>query len=171
MERIAEAPTHMPTNLTPAIINAAILGFEQQKARIDDQIAELRGLLDGGTKPAPAATPEATTVKRKISAAARRRMALGQKARWAKLKGESMSPAPIATPEPPKAKRKLSKAGRAAIIAATKARWDRIRAEAAKAKPVVAEKSSVKKSAAKKAAAKKPQKKAAKAPEAGATAQ
>jgi hypothetical protein len=150
----------MPTNLKPEIINAAILGFEQQKTRIDDQIAELRTMLDG-TKPTPAATPEATTVKRKISAAARRRMALGQKARWAKLKGESVSPAPIATPEPPKAKRKLSKAGRAAIVAATKARWDRIRAEAAKAKPAVAEKSSVKKSAAKKAAAKKPQKKAA----------
>jgi hypothetical protein len=83
-------------------------------------------------------------------------MALGQKARWAKLKGESVSPAPIATPEPPKAKRKLSKAGRAAIVAATKARWDRIRAEAAKATPAVA-----KKSTAKKAAAKKPQKTAA----------
>jgi hypothetical protein len=146
----------MPTNLTPAIINAAILGFEQQKARIDDQIAELRAMMSGGTKPTPAATPEATTAKRKISAAARRRMALGQKARWAKLKGESVSPAPIATPEPLKTKRKLSAAGRAAIVAATKARWDRIRAEAAKAKPAVAEKSSVKK-----AAAKKPQKKAA----------
>ena len=161
MERIEEAPTHMPTNLKPEIINAAILGFEQQKSRIDDQIAELRALLDGGTKPTPAATPEATTAKRKISAAARRRMALGQKARWAKLKNESVSPAPIATPEPPKAKRKLSAAGRAAIVAATKARWDRIRAEGPKSKPAVAEKSSVKKSAAKKAAAKKPQKKAA----------
>ena len=146
----------MPTNLPQEIINAAILGFEQQKARIDDQIAELRAMMPGGTKPTPAATPEATTAKRKISAAARRRMALGQKARWAKLKGESVSPAPIATPEPPKAKRKLSKAGRAAIVAATKARWDRIRAEAAKAKPAVS-----KKSATKKAAAKKPQKKAA----------
>jgi hypothetical protein len=32
----------MPTHkLTPAIINAAIAGFEQQKLRLDDQIAEL----------------------------------------------------------------------------------------------------------------------------------
>ena len=161
MERIEEAPTHMPTRLRPEIINAAILGFEQQKTRIDVQIAELRALMPGGAKPTPAATPEATTVKRKISAAARRRMALGQKARWAKLKGESVSPAPIATPEPPKAKRKLSAAGRAAIVAATKARWDRIRAEAAKAKPAVAKKSAVKKSATKKTSEKKPQKNAA----------
>ena len=151
----------MPTRLRPEIINAAILGFEQQKSRIDDQIAELRAMMSGGTTPTAAATHEVPTHKRKISAAARRRMALGQRARWAKLKGASVSPAPIATPEPPKAKRKLSAAGRAAIIAATKARWDRVRAEAAKSKPAVAEKSSVKKSAAKKPAGKKPQKKAA----------
>jgi hypothetical protein len=145
----------MPTNLKPEIINAAILGFEQQKARIDDQIAELRAMLDGGTKPIPAATPEATTAKRKISAAARRRMALGQQKRWAAIKGTA-EPSHTGTPEPPKPKRILSAAGRAAIVAATKARWDRIRAEAAKATPAVA-----KKSTAKKAAAKKPQKTAA----------
>ena len=146
----------MPTRLTPEIVKAAILGFEQQKVRIDEQIAELRAMMSSGAKPAPAPTNEAPTRKRKISAAARRRMALGQQKRWAKLKGESVSPAPVATPESPKAKRKLSAAGRAAIIAATKARWDRVRAEAAKAKPAVAEKA-----AAKKAAGKKPQKKAA----------
>ena len=39
----------MPTHkLTPAIINAAILGFEQQKLRIDVQMAELRAMLPGG---------------------------------------------------------------------------------------------------------------------------
>jgi hypothetical protein len=136
----------MPTKLPPAIIIAAITGFESQKIRIDAEIATLRSLLEGGTNPTPAATPEAPTGKRKISAAARRRMALGQKARWAKLKGESEPPAP--TPEPAKAKRKLSKAGRAAIVAATKKRWALKRAEAAKSKPVV------KKSGAKKTAVK-----------------
>ena len=35
----------MPTrNLTPQIINAAILGFEEQKRHIDTQIAELRAM-------------------------------------------------------------------------------------------------------------------------------
>jgi hypothetical protein len=119
----------MPTNLTPEIINAAILGFEEQKRHIDVQIAELRSMLDGGsTKPTPAAmpeaptaTPEATTGKRKISVAARRRMALGQQARWAKIRGESEPPAP-ATAEAPKPKRKLSKEGRANIVAALKKR-------------------------------------------------
>ena len=69
MERIEEPPTHMPTRLSPEIINAAFLGFEQQKARIDDQIAELRAMMPGGTTPT-AATHEAPTRKRKISAAA-----------------------------------------------------------------------------------------------------
>ena len=39
----------MPTpKLTPEIITAAIAGFEQQKTRIDAQIAELRAMLPGG---------------------------------------------------------------------------------------------------------------------------
>ena len=65
----------MPTKLTNEIIIAAITGFESQKTRIDLQIAELQAMLDGGTKPTPAATPEAPTRKRKkFSAAARKRM-------------------------------------------------------------------------------------------------
>src|ERR1035437_1066597 len=48
----------MPTHkLTPEIINAAVEGFEQQKLRIDAQIAELRAMLTG-TPTEPAAAPE-----------------------------------------------------------------------------------------------------------------
>lgn len=134
----------MPTpKLTNEIIIAAIDGFESQKTRIDAQIAELRAMLPGG--PGVAATrPEAPARKRKIiSAAARRRMALGQKARWAKLKGES-EPAP-ATPGATKPKRKLSASGRAAIVAALKKRWAAKKAE----KPVGAKKITPKKAVAK----------------------
>src|ERR1019366_6060229 len=101
----------MPTQqLTAEIITAAIEGFEFQKRRIDDQIAELRALLPGGPAES-AATPEAPTRKRKkFSAASRRKMAMAQKARWAKIRGESESPAP-ATPVPPKPKRRISKEG------------------------------------------------------------
>jgi len=122
---------HMPTKLTPEIITAAILGFEEQKRHIDGQIAELRAVLSGGPAK-PAATSEAAPPKRKVSAAARRRMALAQKARWAKIRGESEPPAP-ATPKPPKPKRKLSAAGRRAIVNALKKRWALKRAESAKA--------------------------------------
>src|ERR1039458_3396041 len=37
----------MPKQLTPEIINAAIVGFEQQQLHIDTQIAELRAMLSG----------------------------------------------------------------------------------------------------------------------------
>jgi hypothetical protein len=112
----------MPTTLTAEIIYAAILGFESQKTRIDAQIGELRAMLDGGTKPNPAAPPEAPTGKRrKFSPAARRRMKEAQQRRWAKIRGESEPSAPT-TPEPAKPKRKLSKAGRKAISDATKRR-------------------------------------------------
>ena len=81
---------NMPTNLTHEIINAAIEGFESQKTRIDQQIAELRTMLDGGSKSTAAATPEAPIrVRRKFSAAARRRMKEAQQRRWAKIRGES----------------------------------------------------------------------------------
>ena len=104
--------------LTPEILNAAIEGFESQKARIDTRIAELRQMLNGGPV-VPAATPEAAPPKRTVSAAARRRMALGQKKRWAAIKEGAESPSQ-ATAEPSKPKRKLSAAGRAAIVAARK---------------------------------------------------
>jgi hypothetical protein len=119
----------MPTKLTPEIIAAAILGFEEQKGHIDSQIGELRAALTGGPTE-PVATPEPPTRKRKrFSAASRRKMAMAQKARWAKLRGESEPSAPA---KAPKAKRRISKEGLARIIAATKKRW-RLQRAAAKA--------------------------------------
>jgi hypothetical protein len=49
----------MPTKLNPQILTAAIIGFEEQKRHIDLQIAELRAMLDGGSRTTPAAMPEA----------------------------------------------------------------------------------------------------------------
>src|SRR5450759_4299526 len=113
---------HMPTHkLTPEIINAAVEGFEQQKLRIDAQIAELRQMLTG-TPTATAATPEVPKGKRRMSAAARKRIGDAQRKRWAESKKES-GPSSLVAPEAPKPKRKLSAAGKAAIVAALKKRW------------------------------------------------
>lgn len=130
----------MPTpKLTAEIITAAIQGFEFQKASIDGKLAELRAMLPGGS-PEAAATPEAPTRKRKkFSAASRRKMALAQKARWAKIKGKSEPSAP-ATAKPAKKKRKLSAAGKKAIQEALRKRWAAKRAEAAKGQPSSAKK-------------------------------
>jgi hypothetical protein len=136
----------MPTHkLTPEIINAAILGFEQQKVRIDAEIAELRAMLPGG-RPEPVAKPEAPRGKRrKFSAGARQRMKEAQQRRWAKIRGESEQRS-LPVKEPSKPKRKLSAAGKAAIVAALKKRWAAKRA-AMKAAPAAAKKA-VKKNAA-----------------------
>jgi hypothetical protein len=52
-----------------------------------------------------------------VSAASRRKMALAQKARWAKAKGLA-----------PKPKRTISAAGRKRIAAAQRARWAKLKA-------------------------------------------
>ncbi len=120
----------MPAKFTPEILTAAIEGFESQKRRLDEQIAELRQMLGGGRRE-PGSSPRPTRRGgRKMSAAGRARIAEAQRKRWAQAK-KSQS-APESTPEPSKPKRKLSAAGRRRIIEATKARWARVRAEAAK---------------------------------------
>ena len=152
----------MPTpKLNAEIIAAAIEGFESQKRRIDTQIGELRAMLSGG-RTEGTATPEAPTRKRKVSAAARRRMAEGQKKRWAAIKAESKRAGIAARPEPAKPKRKISAAGRRAISEATKRRWALKRAEAAKEQPAGAKKAAKQKTAAKKTAKKAPAKPAKK---------
>jgi hypothetical protein len=135
----------MPTKLNSEILGAAIEGFEAQKRRIDDQIRELRARLSGGSVE-PAAMPQALgRGRKKFSAASRRKMALAQKARWAKIRGAS-GPSTPATPKPAKPKRRISEEGMKRIIAAAKKRWRS--AKAAKAQPATAKKAAVKKEAA-----------------------
>ncbi len=122
----------MPTKFTNEILAAAIEGFQAQKQRLDAQIAELRQLLTGGS-PEPAATPEPTRKRGKMSAAARQRMVEAQRKRWASAKKESGVAAETAEPVVKKPKRRLSAAGRQRIIDATKKRWAAVRAAAARA--------------------------------------
>lgn len=107
----------MPQVLTNEIIQAAIEGFESQKKRIDSQIANLKTILTG--RSAESSTLAAGGSG--ISAAPRRRMALGQKERWAAIK-KAVAPETTRSSEAPK-KSRLSPAGRRAIAAAAKKRW------------------------------------------------
>ena len=114
--------------LTDAIIEAAITGFEEQKRKIDEQIAELRSMRAGSL--APSASAPEKQPRRKMSAAGRKAIAAAQRKRWAEKKDSSASPAKGAKPAK---KRVLSAEGRAAIIAATKKRWAAKKAADAKA--------------------------------------
>jgi hypothetical protein len=144
----------MPIKLNTEILTAAIEGLEAQKSRIDTRIAEIRQILRHG-RLEPAAPPELPKRRRKMSAAARKRIGDAQRKRWAEAKWESEPPAQPATSETPKAKRTLSAAGRKRIIEATKKRWATIHAAKQAEKPAVAKKAVVKKPVGKKTAAKK----------------
>jgi len=148
----------MPTpKLTNEIINAAIEGFESQTARLDQQIAELRAMLPGGTT--EPATPEpAKRKRRKMSAAGRKAIAEAQRKRWAASKVQSAR----STPERAKPKRKLSAAAKAKLVAnlkkarAAKAAKSTAAAKAAPArKKATAKKVAAKRAPVKKVAAKK----------------
>ena len=123
----------MLKKLNDEIARAAIEGFTAQKAHLNQRIAELREMLNGGPAQ-PAAAPETAPRKgRKMSAAARRRIATAQRARWANIRGESKPAAPAAT-KATKPKRTISPEGLKRIIAATKKRW-RLQRVGAKRKP------------------------------------
>ena len=147
----------MPTRLTNEIIAAAIDGFEAQKKRVEQQIAELRAKLSGKTAEAGATLEAPKRKRRKMSAAGRKAIAAAQRKRWARIRGESESaPARAKAQKAPKAKRRISAEGMKRIIAATKKRW-RL-AKAAKAASTAKRKAApaATKVAVKKAAAKTP---------------
>jgi hypothetical protein len=85
--------TSVGTN-DPVFLAAALEGLKLQRARIDDQILQVEGLLGKrrpGRPPASAAAvetaaPAAPRRKRKLSAAARARIAAAQKKRWAEYR-------------------------------------------------------------------------------------
>jgi hypothetical protein len=114
--------------LSNEVVIAAILGFEEQKRRIDSHIADLRAMLTGAPAEDGQPSEPAKRGRWKMSVAGRKAIAEAQRKRWAAKKGES-SAAPTRAPKP---KRKLSAEGKAAIVAALKKRWAAKKAAAKK---------------------------------------
>lgn len=94
--------------IDPGVLQAALLGYEIQRSRIDAAIAEIRAELGGvpprRSKVDPAGPVEQATLRKKrFSASARRRMAAAQKKRWAAKKAEiAKKAAPAEQKAPPK---------------------------------------------------------------------
>ena len=107
-------------DLTASQLNR-IIAIKEKIESLQSEIASIAD--DGGEAPDPVEKVK----RRRMSAAARKRIAAGAKARWAKVKG-------VAAKLVKKGKRRLSAAGRAAIIAGTKARWAKLKG-ATKATP------------------------------------
>ena len=90
---------------------------------IKEQIENLKSQLEafGGETGNTAVGEQIKRGRRRMSASARRKIGLAQKARWAKAKGVETAPAAGK-------RRRMSAAGRARIAAAAKARWAKFRA-------------------------------------------
>ena len=111
----------MPKKLTDEIVIAAIDGFRAQRSRLDQRVAEIREMLNGGPQGAAAAKP-ALRERRKFSAATLRRMRKAQRLRWANIRGKS-DPAAHSKSKAVRPKRRISPEGMKRIIAATKKPW------------------------------------------------
>jgi hypothetical protein len=99
-----------------------------QVEKLDQAISVIESLSGTGT------SRNANQPKRIISAASRRKMALAQKARWAKAgKGPQPAVGAAKTRSSAPARRTMSAAARKKIAAFQKARWAKIRAGQKKA--------------------------------------
>ena len=95
--------------------------LQQERDRLNQAIAALAPLA--GEYKKAAIRRGATRPRRTLSATARRRISIAQKARGAKVRG-SKTPAPVRT---------MSQAARNKIAAAQRARWAKTRAQQKKA--------------------------------------
>ena len=93
--------------------------LEQERARLD-QVIQVIGNLVGRNR--TGIRTKRKRSKRTLSAAARRKISLAQKARWAKTRRTVLPPV-----------RTMSRAGRNKIAAAQRARWAKTRAQQKKA--------------------------------------
>jgi hypothetical protein len=72
-----------------SLLSAALEGLEAQKQKIEEQIQQVQSMLGRPRGRRPAATrakPEKARPERRLSKAARKRIALAQKRRWAEYR-------------------------------------------------------------------------------------
>jgi hypothetical protein len=79
------------TAVDKSILEAALIGLEQQKAEIDAKAAEIRRRLRGLPSAAKPEAEPAARAKRVLSPAARRRIAAATRKRWAAYRAAKAS--------------------------------------------------------------------------------
>jgi hypothetical protein len=105
-----------------------------QVEKLDQAIAVVESLNGSGTsRPINQPTRITPAPTRIISAASRRKMALAQKARWAKVRGTSQPMALAKTTASAPVKRTMSAAARRKIAAFQRARWAKLKTQQKKA--------------------------------------
>src|SRR5450759_1629754 len=109
-------------------IQSIVAQLRQEASRIEQAIAALAGL---GSQPArrgrppkrSLAKPEGGQKRRRMSAAARKRISAAMKQRWAKWKGKSAPTKAKATPKTSTGRKPMSAAMWKKLSALMKARW------------------------------------------------
>jgi hypothetical protein len=98
-------------------IESIVSALKEQRGRIDQAVTALEGI---GSRARRSRPPKATSTqlgsRRRMSAAARKRISEAMKQRWAKWKGKS-------APKKTKARPAMSAAARKKLSALMKARW------------------------------------------------
>jgi hypothetical protein len=117
------------TNLTNALqqLREERKQAQLQIEKLDGAISAIEGLVRGTTA---TLASKGTRQGRVVSAAARKRMARAQRARWANVRQQSKTAAKAAGTAP--VRRTLSIASRRKIAAAQRARWARVRSQEGK---------------------------------------
>ena len=82
----------MATKLNHELLNAALIGFEKQKADLSARIAELKQMLGGGSKEPAAKAAAPARKRRKLSAAGRKAISEAAKRRWALQRAAAEKP-------------------------------------------------------------------------------
>jgi hypothetical protein len=134
---MARAPESYNGRLMPTLdretLEAALIGYEQQKKEIDTKIEQLRDHLGGLVVPVSSAD---TVGNRVVSVAARKRMAAAQQKRWAAKRADESEAAPAvktATKKATGTRAPLSPEARERIAAAQRKRWAKTKRAAKKA--------------------------------------
>jgi len=79
-------------NADSSLLQAALIGLESQRTKLEATIAEIRAELSQHGSHAPASATEVPK-KRTMSASTKRRMARAQKRRWVAFHKENTEPA------------------------------------------------------------------------------
>jgi hypothetical protein len=114
-----------------ANLNQALRQLRQEHNKAQHEVQKLQlaiSAIEELAGPNGAASGRRSAGNRVVSAAARARMAAAQRARWAKVRGQSTASKRSTAPR----SNRLSPAARRKIAAAQKARWARFRAAQAK---------------------------------------
>jgi hypothetical protein len=102
-----------------------LAGVVQQLRRERDQCAKRLERLDAALTALSGVSGRRTGTRRRLSTAARARIAAAQRARWARVRGNGVQkPKVLAMPK----KKTMSAAARRKIAAAQRARWVRVKA-------------------------------------------